>query len=548
MRLSPFAGLGLLLASIPALAAPVVVPDFSADAFRAHVAFLADDLLEGRDTGSRGHRIAAAYVASEFEALGLKPGGEQGSWYQEVPFRSATLGGPAPKVAISGPRGTKSWTNGTGVLVRPSVAETQQDVSAPVVFVGYGIDAPAQGMNDYAGLDVRGKIVAVLAGTPARLPSELAAHFGDEKAVMAERRGAIGIVTLPTDQSDKAFPFAKRLQYIDTPSLTWIGKDGRPYQEAPKVVIGAALDVPVAEALFAGAARSYADVRAEAAKGRQPRGLALKTTLRVTRISIHQRIDSPEVAAILPGSDPKLAGEYVVLMAHLDHLGIKKDAKPGEDAIYNGALDNAAGVSTMLEVARALATSPEKPRRSVMFIANTAEEKGLLGADYFAHNPTVPIGSIVGLVDLDMPLLLYPFQDVIAFGADHATVAETVAKAAGEMGVKLSPDPMPEQGIFTRSDHYMFVRQGVPAIMLATGFANGGDKAWGGFLSGNYHSVRDDMSQPILWDQGARFAKLNYLITRDLADADARPQWYKGDYFGNLYAPGAAKADAPKGK
>ena len=544
MRSFSLASLALLLAA-PLSAA---TPDFSADAFKAHVAFLSDDLLEGRDTGSRGHRIAAAYVASEFEALGLKPAGEKGGWYQEVPFRSATLGKPAPEVTISGPGGTKRWANGTAVLVRPSVAQTEQDISAPVVFAGYGIDAPAQGLDDYAGLDVRGKIVAVLAGTPADLPSELAAHFGDEKAAAAERHGAIGLVTLPTAQSDRSFPFAKRLQYKDTPSLTWMGKDGRPYQEAPKVVIGATLDVPAAEALFAGATQSYAAVRAEAAKGGRPRGLGLKTTIRITRTSVHQQIASPEVAAILPGSDPKLAGEYVVLMAHLDHLGINKDAKPGEDAIYNGALDNAAGVATMIEVARALATGPEKPRRSVMFIANTAEEKGLLGADYFAHNPTVPIGGIVGLVDLDMPLLLYPFRDVIAFGADHATVAETVARAAREMGVALSPDPMPEQGIFTRSDHYMFVRQGVPAIMLATGFANGGDKAWGSFLSGNYHSVRDDMSQPILWDQGARFARLNYLITRDLADSDARPMWYKGDFFGDLFAPQAPKAEKPSGK
>lgn len=519
-------------------------PDFSADAFKAHVDFLANDLLEGRDTGSRGHRIAAAYVASEFEALGLKPGGENGGWYQEVPFRSATLGAVKPEVTISGPAGTRTWANATDVIVRASLADLVQDVTAPVVFVGYGVDAPKQGMDDYRGLDVRGKIVAVLSGMPGDLPSELAAHFGDEKAAMAERRGAIGMITLPTEQSDKASPWAKRLQYVDTPRLTWLDKAGKPYDEAPGLIIGASLGTPAAETLFAGAAQGYAAVRAQAAKpGTHPKGFALKTTIRIRRTSVWSTMTSPEVAAILPGSDPKLAGETVVLMAHLDHLGIKKDAKPGEDAIFNGALDNAAGTATMLEVARALATGPEKPRRSVMFIANTAEEKGLLGADYFAHYPTVPIGSIVGLVDLDMPLLLYDFKDVIAFGAEHATVADTVAKAAGEMGLRLSPDPMPEEGIFTRSDHYMFVRQGVPAIMLATGFANGGDKAWGGFLSGNYHSVRDDMSQPILWDQGAKFAELNYLITRGMADADARPMWYKGDYFGDLYAPKAMKAE-----
>ena len=248
---------------------------------------------------------------------------------------------------------------------------------------------------------------------------------------------------------------------------------------------------------------------------------------------------------LLPGSDPVLSSEYVALMGHLDHLGVKRDAKTGEDRIYNGALDNAAGVATMLEAARAFAESGTRPRRSILFIANTAEERGLLGADYFARNPTVPIANIASVVDLDMPLLLYDFTDVIAFGAEHSTLARTVARAAGKMNVKLSPDPMPEQSIFTRSDHYQFVRQGVPAVFLATGFANGGAETWAAFLDGAYHHVHDDLTQKIDWRAGARFAELNYLISRELADADRRPLWYRGDYFGNLFAPDAPRAEPP---
>jgi Zn-dependent M28 family amino/carboxypeptidase len=199
----------------------------------------------------------------------------------------------------------------------------------------------------------------------------------------------------------------------------------------------------------------------------------------------------------------------------------------------------------MLEAARAFAESGERPRRSILFIANTGEEKGLLGADYFAHYPTVPANRIAAVVDLDMPLLLYRFTDVIAFGAGHSQVAEIVARAAGEMGVSLSPDPMPEQNIFVRSDHYEFVKQGVPAIMLATGYANGGEQKWKAFLGGAYHRVNDDLSQPIDWESGARFARLNYLISRDLANADRRPLWYKGDYFADLFAPHAPRAVAP---
>jgi Zn-dependent M28 family amino/carboxypeptidase len=256
-------------------------------------------------------------------------------------------------------------------------------------------------------------------------------------------------------------------------------------------------------------------------------------------------VTSPNVVAILPGSDPKLKDEYVVLSAHLDHIGISP-AKPGDpadkDRINNGALDNGAGIATMLEVARAMAQSPNKPRRSIVFLASTGEEKGLLGADYYARHPTVPGKQIVGNVDLDMPLLLYPFTDVIAFGADHSTLGPIVAKAVAPMGIKLAADPMPQETIFVRSDHYMFVKQGVPAVFLATGYANGGEKAWGEFLSGAYHHPGDDMTQKIDWDAGARFAEANYRIARVMTDSDTPPQWYKADFFGDLFAPEAAKA------
>jgi Zn-dependent M28 family amino/carboxypeptidase len=306
----------------------------------------------------------------------------------------------------------------------------------------------------------------------------------------------------------------------------------------------ALVDDPVAASLFAGARRDYAAVRAEAARaGAHPKGFALATRLGIRMSSRWTQVSSPEVIGLLPGADPALRDEYVVLMGHLDHLGMKANAAAGEDNIYNGALDNAAGIATMIEAARAFAESGTRPRRSILFIANTGEEKGLLGADFFAHHPTVPIGKIAGVVDLDMPLLLYDFTDVIAFGADHSQVAEAVARAAGRMNVALSPDPMPEQHIFVRSDHYEFVRQGVPAILLATGFANGGEEKWRGFLTGIYHKVGDDMSQPIDWRAGAKYARLNYLISRELADADRRPLWYKGDYFGDIFSPRTARAE-----
>jgi Zn-dependent M28 family amino/carboxypeptidase len=203
-------------------------------------------------------------------------------------------------------------------------------------------------------------------------------------------------------------------------------------------------------------------------------------------------------------------------------------------------------VATLLEAARAFMSEPAKPRRSVLIIANTGEEVGLLGADYFARNPTVPADKLVAGVDLDMPVLTYDFTDVIAYGAGHSTLSQAIARAGASMGLTLSPDPDPEQATFVRSDHYMLVKAGVPAVMLADGYANGGKAAWETFQAKHYHQVSDDLRQPILWEQGAKFARLNYLIARDLADADEPPRWYQGDYFGDLFAPNAPRAPAPK--
>lgn len=215
---------------------------------------------------------------------------------------------------------------------------------------------------------------------------------------------------------------------------------------------------------------------------------------------------------------------------------------PGKDRIYNGAMDNAAGSATTMEVARVLSQDKVGPRRSVVFLISTAEEKGLLGADYYANHPTVPAASIVGNVDLDMPILLYPFTDVIAYGADHSTLGPIVAAAVKPMQVSLSSDPMPAETIFVRSDHYRFVRKGVPAVFLATGYANGGEKAFGEFLAKTYHQPGDDMNQAWDWRAGARFAEANYRITRAMADGDTPPLWFKGDFFGDTYAPGAPRA------
>ena len=544
MRTSIFA-LSTVFLSFQSIAAEPADQMFSADRFRAHVTFLADDLLEGRDTGSRGHEIAARYVASQFESFGLKPAGENGSWFQQVTFQQTDRGGERGSVTISGPKGESRFDHGGDVLVSLNSQELKLDVSAPLVFVGYGLEDKRFGLDDYRGLDVKGKVVVALRGFPKGLPSEEGAHISAMKYKAAQKHGAIGLVSIDTLQSEKAAPWARRVQYANEPSFAWVHADGRPNQEAPGIRAGGSLNTPAAEAAFAGSPRTLAAIRKEADKPKAaPRGFALKTSIRIRSEGTAKRVTSPNVIAVLPGSDPTLASQYVVLSAHLDHLGIKRAAEgeeDGKDRINNGALDNAAGIATMLEVARAAAADPSKPRRSIMFLATTGEEKGLLGADYFARHPTVPIEQIVGNVGLDMPLLLYPFTDVVAFGANHSTFARLVADAIAPMNIQLAPDPMPEQGLFTRSDHYMLVRQGVPAVFLMTGFANGGGKVWGEFLQRTYHNPADDLNQEIDWQSGARFTEANYRITRAMADGE-RPMWLEGDYFGDTFAPKAPRA------
>ncbi len=286
---------------------------------------------------------------------------------------------------------------------------------------------------------------------------------------------------------------------------------------------------------------SFTDIRAEADAGGKPRGFALNGTAAFDIHTLRVDMQSSNVVGLIPGTDPALKDQVVVLTAHLDHLGM---SETGEDRISNGAMDNAGGTATMIEAARILAASP--PRRSVMIVALTAEELGLLGSDYFARFPVVARERIVANVNLDMPILTYDFRDVVAFGGEHSTMGPLVAQAAATEGVTLSPDPMPEQGIFTRSDHYAFVRQGIPAVMLATGFANGGEAAWDAFLEGGpYHQANDDLTQPFNWPAAAKFARVNAAIARAIGDADQAPLWYAGNSFGDRFAPTAAKAPAP---
>lgn len=530
---------------IPEAALPLD-PRFSPDRVKADVTFLADDLLEGRDTGSVGYEIAARYVAQRFAAMGLKPMGDDGGWLQRITFQKTERLDAPSGVTVTGPAGSATFSQGVDALVSVNANEPVLDVAAPLVFVGYGMVDRRLGLDDYAGLDVRGKIVVVLRGFPEGLPNDPAAYLVNARYEIAQAHGAIGVIQIDTDASARQRSWDRRMLYSSQPSFTWVGPDGVPFDETPGIRAGAGLDGKGAAALFAGAPRSLAQVLKEAArKGARPKGFALKASARIFGQSRSSRVTSPNVVAMIPGGDPALAGEYVILSGHLDHIGISP-AKPGDpadkDRINNGALDNAAGIATLLEVAHVMSEDKVKPRRSVIFLASTGEEKGLLGADYYARHASVPVSKIVGNVDLDMPVLTYAFTDLTAYGADHSTLGKLTADAVAPMRLAVAPDPIPEETVFVRSDHYMFVKQGVPAVFLATGFGNGGETAYTYFNEHNYHQVGDDLKQPIIWRAGARFAEANYRITRAMADGDTPSRWIKGDFFGDLFAPNAPKA------
>lgn len=514
----------------------VPIPSADSETIRTHVEYLAADELAGRETGSEGYREAADYVAGQFAEIGLQPAGSHG-YLQQVPFVRAGWGGREPTLVLQSRDGDMAFKFGRDFLASPPTHSEDTATAANLVFVGFGIEAPDYGVDDYRDLDLRGSIAVVLAGRPHKLPSEVGAHYssGRTKRETAARHGAVGIITLNTPESEQRRPFKRRLEHLHDDGFDWVDTDETPSNAIPGLHPGVMLDMPAARQLFAGAERSLDTIFTEIEQGLAPRGFPLAYRGELTSGAAHKLISSPNVVALLPGSDPQLKDEYVVFSAHLDHVGVEKSGE-----INNGAQDNAAGIAVMLETARLFVESGRAPRRSLIFLAVTGEEKGLLGSDYFARHPTVPPRSIVANINLDMPMLLYPFRDIIAFGAEHSTLGETTARAAKRTGLKLSPDPMPEQVIFVRSDHYNFVRQGVPAIYLISGREAQNPDIDGTamqvkFLQERYHRPRDMADEQISYEAAKQFTEVNYAIAREVADSDARPRWYKGDFFGELF-------------
>ncbi|HEY3041876.1 MAG TPA: M28 family peptidase [Pyrinomonadaceae bacterium] len=521
-------------------------PPLNEQAIRAHIKFLSSDLLEGRGTGARGGEISANYIAAQMEALGLKGAGANGSFFQPVSLVGVKAD-QNTKLIVSGRNGKETFKFADDYVAFTGAQADEVDVDADLVFVGYGINAPEQRWNDYKGQpsDYRGKILVMLVNDPPATNDEPSLFGGKTltyygrwtyKYEEAARRGAAGVILLHTDQS-AGYPWS----VVRTSNGSWrfdIARnagDATPYLKFRSWVTDAA-----ARKIMKLAGQDLDDLRAKAAaRDFQPVALNLKGKLNLK--SEVKRVEAPNVAGILSGRDPKLRDEYVVYSAHWDHLGIGAPDKTG-DTIYNGAVDNASGVASILAIAEALAKLPaaQRPRRSILFLFTTAEEQGLLGADWYSKHPLVPVEKTAANVNLDSMNVLGVTHDFIPLGAERSTLKAVVETVARERGMRVSPDARPEQGSFYRSDHFPFARVGVPSISLKEGDDYvGHPKGWGAeqfkaYNTAHYHQPSDEYSNA--WDFRGMLqeAEIAMAIGRRIADMEAMPRFNPGDEFAKV--------------
>jgi hypothetical protein len=526
------------------------------EALRAHTEFLADDALEGRGTGSRGHDLAVKYLRAQFEALGLRGGAADGSFFQQVPFRRSEVETAATRLVLRGQSSSRDLVHGTDYFLVDTQASQEVEFSGPIVFAGFGVSAGDLGYDDYTGLDVTDKVVAILKGAPAFFPATLRAYYSDNdvKRRNAAAHGAAGVIEVRTPADEKRSPW--RL-WLDGWAISgrWLDAEGRPHGLSDRIRFWATLNRSGAEALFAGESHPLDEVFQAAAGQAEFPAFALEKAVAVKYKSRHVHGESANVIALLEGADAELKNEYLVLSAHVDHLGIGR-AVDG-DNIYNGAWDNAVGCAALVEIARAFGAAGVRPRRSILFLITTGEEAGFLGSDYFAWRPTVPAERIVANINVDGGgASLFPVKDVILYGNEHTTLGPVARRAAAEAGLEVTPDPWPEEVMFVRQDAYPFILKGVPALYVDTGIKSldpGIDglahlKKWMATL---YHSPKDDMNQNLDFESGAHFSRFVFRFCHDVANGEERPKWNEGDFFGEKFGapagqPGGANGMTPR--
>ena len=512
--------------------APVDAPPFDVAQLRADIGFLASDLLEGRRAGTRGYDIAARYVAARFAILGIAPAGKDG-YFQPLQLREVTPDLVASAVELSNPGLAAAIRVPDSATVSADFAHLDLDVTGQMTFVGHGVCDAETGRDDAAGVDLTGRFAVTLAGVATHLPAARAGIRSDaaSKWACVSKHGAIGMVVLRTGRG-ATLRWASTVASYRSGAMGLVDGDTARSRSLPAPVV--VVDTPAAIAALRAAGHDLEEEEAMAGSGKG-KPFELPGTLRIRYHATGRDVRSANVVGRIAGSDPQLAREAVVISAHLDHLGV--DAA-GE--IRNGAIDNASGIAELLAIARALTALPHPPRRTVILLATTGEELGLLGAEGFVAHPTWPIDGIAADINIDQTGMMWPIADVVADGAERSSLAGPAGRAAAALGLTVSPDPVPEQGFFLRSDQAPFARAGVPSLIFRPGFRDRSGSSernralftrWRGTA---YHSPLDKIDQrdpAIDFDSGITMARVVYLTALDIANADQRPRWNPGDVF-----------------
>jgi len=488
---------------------------------------LANDQMQGRQTGSPEHRKAADYVAGQFQRAGLKPAGVNG-YLQPVKFnvRKLVESSSSLELVRNGNAETLALGEDANIGIRVDPADS---VEAPLVFAGYGLTVPEANYDDLKGLDLRGKIIVMITGGPADISGPLKSHYSfvTERNRFLKQAGVVGTVTIPNPKS------------MDIP---WSRQALARFQEAMSLAdqaladngglkIGITVNPERTGKWFAGSGHDLAELLALADAGKPLPRFPLTASLRA-KVKVERReVESQNVVARYEGSDPKLKNEYVALSAHLDHVGVGEPING--DRIYNGAMDDASGVAALLDIAHSLRESNAKPRRSLLFVVVTGEEKGLLGSRYFVAHPTVSLKSIVADLNTDMFLPLYPLHIMTVFGLNESDLGDRARRIAQSLDVEVQDDPEPLRNVFIRSDQYSFIRGGVPSLMMTVGFKKGSpeetmQKAW---LTNRYHAPSDDLSQPVDLKAAGDYIRILMRLAEDVANTDAKPQWKSDSFF-----------------
>jgi Zn-dependent M28 family amino/carboxypeptidase len=490
----------------------------------AHIQYLADDQLEGRGTGTPGFAKAASYVRGQFQRAGLQPAGDQG-YLQTVEFNVLQLDEQQSSVEFLRLGKSEAIQFGEDGYLNPT--SNAAAVEAPTVFVGYGLKIPEANVDDFAGLDLKGKIAVLVTGGPTSIPTSVKAHYqsGEERRKSLAAAGVIGVVVIPNPQSEE---------------VPWSRSAGARFSErmelrsaahsAPAPQFAMVLNPLHAEKIFAGSGHSFAEVSALLGTERSLPHFPLAISIRAKTGLKRSTARSENLAGVLPGSDAKLKDEFVIISAHLDHLGIGEPVNG--DRIYNGAMDDASGIASLIEVARDLQDSGAKPKRSILFLAVTAEEKGLLGSEYFATHPTVK-GTVVADLNMDMYLPLFPLKFLEVQGLGESTIGDDVIAVAQGAGVTVQADKQPDHVRFIRSDQYSFIKTGVPSLAFKFGWLPGTDeeKLFNGWYKERYHGVKDDLTQPVDASAAAQFNAILEKLALRVADADTRPSWKPDSFF-----------------